>query len=189
MAAAYHGTAGRTFRLSATRVDVAGASAQRLLSARCTGHQREAQAANRSASDRRSQATAWFPLVRVWLAVSGASDRGATGLTRRCPTPDVCANRIRNSRASRPVGVESLTERLDVSVEVRVVQNLIQSNVEWMCGAARQGLRGHPHRRLPVAPSSTHRHRCSIVRGLDRVDPGFRRSPWTAGLAVGFPDR
>jgi hypothetical protein len=40
------------------------------------------------------------------------------------------------------------------------VEDLIQARVERVCGAARQVLRGHPHRRLRWTPSSfAHRHR------------------------------
>jgi hypothetical protein len=44
----------------------------------------------------------------------------------------------REARATDLVGVESLTERLDVTVEVRVVEDLIEWRVERVRGAARQ---------------------------------------------------
>ena len=54
----------------------------------------------------------------------------------------------------------SATERLDVAVEVRLIQDLIQSRVERVRGAPRQVSSGHPHRRLlRAAPSFAHRHR------------------------------
>jgi hypothetical protein len=69
------------------------------------------------------------------------------------------------------VGVEPLTERLDVTIEGCLVQNLIQSRVERVRDAPRQVLRGHPHgrwfgrrRRLPIAMRDT------VVRRIGRVD-------------------
>jgi len=58
------------------------------------------------------------------------------------------------------VGVKPLAQRLDVSIKVGVVENLIQPRVERMRGAARQVLRGHPYRCLRrTTPSFAHRHR------------------------------
>jgi hypothetical protein len=38
----------------------------------------------------------------------------------------------------------------------------------------RQLRRGDPHRRLSIACALAHRHDCSVVRRLDRVDPQMR---------------
>ena len=46
------------------------------------------------------------------------------------------------------VGVESLTARLDVPIEVRFVEDLVQAPIERMRGTPQQVLGGHPHRRL-----------------------------------------
>src|SRR5262249_18048450 len=82
--------------------------------------------------------------------------------------PEQQTTKVATGRQTRPpklVGIESLTARLDVSVEVRRVQDLIQSRVERMRGAPRQVLCRYPHRRLLVAPSSSfahcHRRQCS----------------------------
>ena len=40
----------------------------------------------------------------------------------------------RQARTNDVISLESLTERLDVVVKVRSVQNVIQSRVERMCG-------------------------------------------------------
>src|SRR2546427_9285681 len=65
----------------------------------------------------------------------------------------------RQTRPANVVCVEPLTERLNVSVEARCVEDLIQSCVERMRGAPRQVLRGHPHRGLlRTTPSWAHRH-------------------------------
>jgi hypothetical protein len=58
------------------------------------------------------------------------------------------------------VDIEPLTQSFDVAVEVRLVENLIQSRVERVRG----GTWGR-RRRLPIAM------RGSVVRGIDRVDP------------------
>jgi hypothetical protein len=78
---------------------------------------------------------------------------------------------LRQARAPDVLSVESLTQALDVAVEVVLVENLIQSPVERMrstppgswvathidaCFACR--------RRLPIAIGD------SVVRGFDRVD-------------------
>jgi hypothetical protein len=48
------------------------------------------------------------------------------------------------------VGLESLTERLDVAVELRFVEDLIQSCVERVHGGARQILEGCKHQQTPL---------------------------------------
>jgi len=49
---------------------------------------------------------------------------------------------------------------LDVPIEVMLVEDLVQSGVERMRGAARQALGSCPHRRLVRVPLSfAHRHR------------------------------
>ena len=70
------------------------------------------------------------------------------------------------------VSVEPLTKRLDVSVEVRDAEDLIQSRVDGVRGGPRQILRDHPHRRLlQRRPRLSIAMRDSVVRGIDRVDP------------------
>jgi hypothetical protein len=76
------------------------------------------------------------------------------------------------ARTADLVGVEALAQRLDISIEIGLVEDLIQSRVERMRGAARQVLCGYPHRRLfarrrrlPIAMAD------NVVRGIDRVDP------------------
>src|SRR5687767_8745481 len=46
------------------------------------------------------------------------------------------------------IGVEWLAEPFDVTIEVVLIEDLIEPCVEWMSGAARQILCGAPHRRL-----------------------------------------
>ena len=68
------------------------------------------------------------------------------------------------ARTPQLVGVESLTERLDVPIEVHFVEDLVQSPIERMRGTPRQVLCGHPHRRLRRATSSfahCHARQCS----------------------------
>ena len=75
--------------------------------------------------------------------------------------PEVASRRQR--RASNLVGVEPLTQVLDVLVELRGVENLIQSRIKGMRGAPRQVLGRHPHRRLLRPPFAfTHRHRVRV---------------------------
>ena len=80
----------------------------------------------------------------------------------------------RETRPADLVRAEALTERLDVTVEVRFVENLIQSRVEPVRSGPRQVFGRHPidaclgrRRRLPIAM------RDSVVRGIDRVDSPF----------------
>ena len=51
----------------------------------------------------------------------------------------------RQARPANVIGVKPLAQRLDVRVEVGLVQNLFQARVERMRGAPRQVLGGHPH--------------------------------------------
>ena len=65
----------------------------------------------------------------------------------------------RQTRTTDVVRVESLTKRLDVTVEVRFLEDLIQARVERMRSASRQVLCGHPHRSLlRTTPLFAHRH-------------------------------
>lgn len=78
----------------------------------------------------------------------------------------------RQPRSADLVGVESVTERLDVAVEVRFIEDLIESRING-CAAVRGRSCVATHidvcfgrrRRLPIAM------RDSVVRGIDRVDP------------------
>jgi hypothetical protein len=73
------------------------------------------------------------------------------------------------------IRIEPLAQALDEAVEVVLVEDLIQSRVERMGGAARQVV-GCPHieacfacrRRLRIAIGD------SVVRRIDRVDPEDR---------------
>jgi hypothetical protein len=76
--------------------------------------------------------------------------------------PDQQEAEVAARRQSWPpvAGVESLAQAFDVSIEVVFVEELIQSCVEGMGGAARQVWDGEPHRHLSRPPSSfAHRHR------------------------------
>jgi hypothetical protein len=78
----------------------------------------------------------------------------------------------RQTRPADLIGVESLPECLDVAIEIRLVEDLIESRVKRVRRAPWQVLRGHPHRRLPrPAPSFAHRHRDTVVRRIIGVDP------------------
>ena len=82
---------------------------------------------------------------------------------------------VSTGRESRPAHhrrIERRALRLDKRVELRRVENPIQSRIERMAGAGRQVGRGHPHRGLLQPPSPfAHRHVRSVVREIDRVDP------------------
>ena len=72
--------------------------------------------------------------------------------------PEVASGR--QARSANLLGIELLAESFDVSVEVMLVENLIQPRVERMRGRPRQILGRHPHRGLlRVPPSFAHRHR------------------------------
>ena len=62
------------------------------------------------------------------------------------------------------VGVKPSTEPLDIRIESRSLEDLIQSPVERMRGTPRQVLCGHPHRRLRRATAlfaHCHARQCS----------------------------
>jgi hypothetical protein len=70
------------------------------------------------------------------------------------------------------VRVKALAQPFRVPVEAVLVEYLIEPRVERMRIAAWQALRCDPHRRLLRVPFSfAHRHRDSVVRRIDRVDP------------------
>ncbi len=91
--------------------------------------------------------------------------------------PEIAARR--EARATDLVGIELLTERLDVAVEVRLLEDLIQSGVERVRGGARQILCRDPHRRLlRTPPPFAHRH----ARQCSTPDRACRSliQPWAA---------
>ena len=69
----------------------------------------------------------------------------------------------RRQARSTLVRIEPLAQTFDESVEIVLVEDLIQARVERMGGTARQILRRHPHRRLIRLPFSfTHRHWATV---------------------------
>jgi hypothetical protein len=78
--------------------------------------------------------------------------------------PEVTARRQARSALVR---VEPLTQVFDESVEVVLVENLIQACVERMRGAARQILSRYPHRgllRVPLSSAHGHARYSSVMR-------------------------
>ncbi len=112
--------------------------------------------------------------------------RGVTQSRARRPSlrkgdqqqPEVAARRQAGSALIR---VESLARALDESVEVVLVEDLIQSRVEQMDGTPRQVFGRHPHRRLLRMPPSSfvHRHRRAVVRKNHRCRSRFDVSRMT----------
>jgi hypothetical protein len=99
--------------------------------------------------------------------IRGAPRDGALGV-QAFEVADQQQAKVAPGRQTRPadlVGVESLAERLDVVIEARVVEDMIQSCVERVRGGPRQIVCRDPHRRLLRPPSSfAHRHRRQCSR-------------------------
>ena len=71
----------------------------------------------------------------------------------------------RRQARSALVRIESLAQSFDISVEVVLIENLIQSRVERMGGTARQVLGRHPHRRLLARRCATDSHHSVMALG------------------------
>ncbi len=92
-----------------------------------------------------------FPNASVRLSFCAFRDRSGGGSSKSSNDP--AAPQVSSRRQTRPadlIGVESLAECLDVAIEVRLVEDLIESRVKRVRRAPWQVLRGHPLGRQAV---------------------------------------